>query len=466
MAKIRRPTDIEYLVFQGGGGKGVAYAGVLKALEEKEVLPFKPGAPREIKGIAGTSAGAITALLVSMGYTSDEIDEKYLTKPEVFNAFFDGPDNGSYRTVSYFNIPGRSDRSINIDLNETVEDFIKKSRDLSTQNPIVRTLAVSLLGFMQSNTQYQGLLKEPAHEVLFMLLKGSDTTHHTNALVGKFGGTLLKSVIDLVISQLVASALPDTSDEERNAIWGKIKESIHGFVYNLLFDRGVFPGFSVRNFFVKAIEDRFKELFNEKIDGGRINFETFYKYTKCNLIFTGVNVMKHKFQYFSKDHTPDFPVAEAAAISMNLPGVFKPVYVEGGELEGLWIDGGTVNNLPLHAFDYTEKRELLERYHEELYAYLHPGTLAFSLVPSLDGKEKEETKSWTDLFPFFDFVVGVLNRMWDPSESQVKREVEREQIIRIPYGELSTLNFTPKESVKKEPIQQAYDIVMDYFKRL
>lgn len=462
MAKIRKPKDIEYLVFQGGGGKGVAYAGVLKALEEKGVLPFTPGAPKEIKGIAGTSAGAITALLLSMGYTSDEIDANYLTKPEVFNAFFDGPDNGSYRTVSSFNTPGRSDRSINIDLNETVEDFIKNSRDLSAQNPLIRTLAVSLLGFMQSNAQYQGLLKEPAHEVIFMLLKGSDTTHHTNALVGKFSGTLLKSVIDLIITQFVKSGFPDTSNEEQNAITSKLKEDAHGHIYNLLFDRGLFPGFTVRNFFIKAIEDRFKTLFNEKIDGGRINFKTFYEYTKCNLVFTGVNILKKDFQYFSKDHTPDFPVAEAAAISMNLPFAFKPVYVEGGELEGLWIDGGTVNNLPLHAFDYVEKRELLKRYHEDLYAYLHPGTLAFSLVSSLDGKE--ESKSWKDEFPVIGFASHLIDRLWDPNESQIKRDIEREQIIRIPYGELSTMDFTPGDDIKSEPIKQAYDIVMDYFK--
>lgn len=137
MAKIRQLRDIKYLVFQGGGGKGVAYSGVLKALEEKGLLPLIPGKENGIKGIAGTSAGAITALLVALGYNSKEINDNFLTKPEIFDGFFDGPDSGSYRTVSSFNRPGKSNRFVYIDLNETVEDFIKSSRDLSLDNPVI-----------------------------------------------------------------------------------------------------------------------------------------------------------------------------------------------------------------------------------------------------------------------------------------------------------------------------------------
>lgn len=462
MAKIRHLKDIKYLVFQGGGGKGVAYSGVLKALEEKGLLPLIPGEENGIKGIAGTSAGAITALLVALGYNSKEINDNFLTKPEIFDAFFDGPDSGSYRTVSSFNRPGKSNRSVNIDLNETVEDFIKSSRDLSLDNPMIRSIAVSLLGFLQSNTQYQSLLKEPAHEVFFMLIKGFDTTHHTNALIGKLGGSILKNIgIEFLLAQIIKKFFPETNNKELYALIERLKTDLYGFAYNLVFDRGVFPGFSVRCFFQKTIASRMNSLFDKRFDGGTLNFKTFYEYTNCNLIFTGVNILKSNFQYFSKDHTPDFPVAEAAAISMNLPFAFKPVYVEGGDLEGLWVDGGTVNNLPLHAFDYIEKKELLKRYHEELYAYLNPNTLAFSLIPPTEQEDKKE-KSWKDELPIIDFSANLFDKMWDPNESQIKREVERDQIIQIPYGNLSTMNFTPSDDIKEDPIQNAYNLVMDY----
>lgn len=51
-------------VFSGGGVKGIAIIGAIKAIEEKG---FK------LKRVAGTSAGSIIASLVAAGYSSDEI---------------------------------------------------------------------------------------------------------------------------------------------------------------------------------------------------------------------------------------------------------------------------------------------------------------------------------------------------------------------------------------------------------
>lgn len=55
------------LVLEGGGVKGIAYAGALKVLEDKNILP-------QIDKVAGTSAGAISAALVSMRYSAAEIE--------------------------------------------------------------------------------------------------------------------------------------------------------------------------------------------------------------------------------------------------------------------------------------------------------------------------------------------------------------------------------------------------------
>lgn len=53
------------LVFEGGGVKGIAYAGAMQALEKQSVLP-------NIKRVGGTSAGAINAVLLATGYTPEE----------------------------------------------------------------------------------------------------------------------------------------------------------------------------------------------------------------------------------------------------------------------------------------------------------------------------------------------------------------------------------------------------------
>ena len=56
-----------YAVFDGGGVKGIAFAGALKAVRNSNI---------EFVGYAGASAGAIIAYLSSIGYTGDEIFDK------------------------------------------------------------------------------------------------------------------------------------------------------------------------------------------------------------------------------------------------------------------------------------------------------------------------------------------------------------------------------------------------------
>lgn len=469
MTKINEPLDVEYLVFQGGGGKGVAYAGALKALEELGILPIRPGENNHLKGIAGTSAGAISALMLAMGYTSDEIDERFLSDPDMFTAFFDGPDNDSYRTVSAFNSPGRSERSVHINVNETFGDFLKNIRELSLQNPFLRIVGVTIIALVNKHSGFHSLLGRPAPEGLLLLFKSLDQSLKDNLggrIVGSLGqNNVAEAIVDIYLELLKYVTFLFLYDiDEANAALNKLGEHKNQYLYNLFFDLGFFPGFTIREFFQKHITLRFKELYEGRnIQGATLNFKDFYELTGCNLIFTGVNVSKNHFQFFSKDHTPDFPVAEAAAISMNIPIVFKPIHVQRRDLEGFWIDGGTVNNLPLHAFDYLEKPELLTRYNEDLYAYLHSKVLAISLIDFLPG-EKPDSKE-ENYFPVVDFINSLLQVMWDPNESQIKREIEREQIIQIPYGGLSTLNFSPSEELKEEPIRRAYKLVMEYFGR-
>lgn len=53
------------LVFEGGGVKGIAYVGALEVLQKKGIL-------KDIKRVGGTSAGAINALLLALGYSNAE----------------------------------------------------------------------------------------------------------------------------------------------------------------------------------------------------------------------------------------------------------------------------------------------------------------------------------------------------------------------------------------------------------
>ena len=68
------------LVFEGGGVKGIAYAGVMEVLEEKNILP-------SVERVGGTSAGAINAVLAALNFSNAEVVE--ILKALDFNHFMD-----------------------------------------------------------------------------------------------------------------------------------------------------------------------------------------------------------------------------------------------------------------------------------------------------------------------------------------------------------------------------------------
>ena len=74
-------TVIKNLVFEGGGVKGLAYAGAMQALE-------KAGLLNGVKAFAGTSAGAITAALLACGCNAT-----YLRRIAAGTDFSDFQDN-------------------------------------------------------------------------------------------------------------------------------------------------------------------------------------------------------------------------------------------------------------------------------------------------------------------------------------------------------------------------------------
>ena len=72
-------THKAYVILDGGGVKGAALAGCLKAAKELNI---------EFLGYGGTSAGSIVALLASVGYDPDEIEHIMITEIN-FSDFLD-----------------------------------------------------------------------------------------------------------------------------------------------------------------------------------------------------------------------------------------------------------------------------------------------------------------------------------------------------------------------------------------
>jgi NTE family protein len=87
---------IRNLVFEGAGIRGIAYCGAIKEMESAGLM-------RPIEKVGGTSAGAIVALTISLGYTGTEIQD--IIAKTNFKKFNDGRyliAGGFNRTNKYF----------------------------------------------------------------------------------------------------------------------------------------------------------------------------------------------------------------------------------------------------------------------------------------------------------------------------------------------------------------------------
>ena len=94
IAQTSKPI-IENLIFEGAGIRGIAYCGALMELDDRGLLAG-------VKRVGGTSSGAITASLLSVGYSPNEIyDIIGNTDFEKFNDGKLGFIGGIYRTKKY-----------------------------------------------------------------------------------------------------------------------------------------------------------------------------------------------------------------------------------------------------------------------------------------------------------------------------------------------------------------------------
>ena len=72
---------IRNLVFEGAGIRGIAYCGAIKEMESAGMM-------QPVEKVGGTSAGAIVALTISLGYTGTEIQD--IISKTNFKKFHDG----------------------------------------------------------------------------------------------------------------------------------------------------------------------------------------------------------------------------------------------------------------------------------------------------------------------------------------------------------------------------------------
>lgn len=103
------------LVLSGGGAKGIAHVGLIKALEENNI---------PIDYITGTSMGSIVGALYAMGYTPDEMLEIMTSQEFLDWAFGNVPKEDIY----YFLQPEHTPEIVTINLGQRQEENISSNK--------------------------------------------------------------------------------------------------------------------------------------------------------------------------------------------------------------------------------------------------------------------------------------------------------------------------------------------------
>ena len=411
-------NDLKYIVMEGGGGKGSVYKGAIIALEELIAKRFNAieieNLNREpsimdhyikgdedkkplIEGVAGASAGAITAFALALGLNSDEIGQ---VLEYDFDNFLKNVDVGRYRMVNdegeLFVGEDKRDFTTNRKIMEQSNkfEFEFKKKETKIGNNSTKKIKNDLILTGTFKIMSDGVASNLSfiEKWITNLFKGINTDV-SSPFFKKFFTWMFKPKNNLIARLGIAGALDLIVFKLLIPKVFKAPFAIKGEnVMAAISDRGMFSGFSVREFFMdmviyaatrktalyrglvnyfenKDIIDR-KELFgnyseiisideinlllnyektfniadkdrrvNSKIGEdknlvnvlellSKLTFKQLFEITKINFGLSVTNYTTGMPLYFGYEWTPDFRVMEAVGASMSIPPAIKPLYNE------------------------------------------------------------------------------------------------------------------------------------------
>ncbi len=425
--------DVRYLVFEGGGGKGLAYIGVARALEELGILTYIKKKvrgeeislldPSKIHGLAGTSVGAVTALILACGYNAQEAEA--IIMDDVGTKILDTVEFDKIPTIYTEDCPSYVVDNPSLEKSQLPHDrFLKEflGSEQKTFGDLLklpgkaltevnfRFLANIFKWYVYSEARRQGAKETSKHE-------------------------FITSVPEIIQKKTIKLAFDMIVDNP--------SESISSFKFEFGF------------FLAKAFREMVDELIEKKSGLKNCTFKQFYDFFGIDLVVTGFDVSTNQTYYFRNDKQwKNLCVADAVRMSVSIPIIFKPVVmgIKGGSCvsaleknapKSYIVDGGLGNSFPFHVFD------------EPDLDLLNPRVLGFNLAFVRPFTEGDTT--------FFGYLESVfLSLLKLTTEAQFKHEEERDQTILINSKELSVLDFMFDELPEKI-VDKAKRNTLDYF---
>jgi predicted acylesterase/phospholipase RssA len=415
---------IRYITFEGGGGKGAAYLGAIEVLKEQKIIRyFREDLtneamtthldPESIKGLAGSSAGAITATLLAAGLMPCDI-RSMLLQTEQFSAVYKDHD-------CYGQIPTIVAR--------------KQGAGALTAKPLV---------MKTHNSDQVDLGKGMKVELVRILAKLANTV--PAALVLGLG---LESV-------LVPSVLGDVKEEMLKAA-----KELHFY-----FDLGLLDGGVLH----KIVADKLKQ----QLGDSNITFSQMFEKTHIHLKLTGTCMQTHETVWF--DHLGPWKnmcVADAVRISASFPLVFKPVAIidrdtfnDGTRTGFLMIDGGVLNNNPIHAFDDPKSSEPICLCEAMLLGGKRERRAPRRLNPEVLSLRLDCDSAVSGYIGFWSYFGGLADTVASQSERSVMVDPGAfEQTIVLDTAGLSTLDFAISKGTPDDPDKSPEDKLNEVVER-
>jgi len=432
-----KKEEVRYLVFEGGGGKGATYLGALKALEELDVIKHVKKTINgkkitrldttrtRIKGIAGTSVGSLTAVLIASGYTSEEIEKILLTN--LTDQFLDTVEFGVLPTI-YTN-----------EHKDTIIRNYKKEEKLTTHEKNWEDF------LREERNRFASLWKLPLKAI-------KDIPYHVFTLLFRWylyreskredkkreeELTFFPTITDLVHSKTLKNAVDKILNDTKNSL------------NSLKYEFGFFLG--------KTLRDAVDKLIEAKCGIKNCTFHQFQKEFGVDLVVVSYDMYNKSLSYFRNNkHWQHLCVADAVRMSVSIPFVFKPVFanMESGKLTSFngnketlryFVDGGVANNFPLHVFDNHNTRQLNRH------------TIGFIL------SYKKRINPFAEEVTLLEYLEDVFMAILKQTTNlQIRGKNEMEQVIELDPGNIKVLDFS-FDKLPTEVINKAKEEVLTYF---
>jgi len=435
--------NIDNLVFQGGGVKGVAYLGVMDYLGDEFLS--------KVKRIAGTSAGSMCALYLGLGKNRDELYDLIYNKN-----FADLLDEGEQLKVHW---PFHTLYFYCRDVILAATKFLLDSPEITKNPEIAKKKIVDIIGYVLYYLSGKaGFLAQAGVGVILPLIKRwikkwlektfapllEETQKQPNQETITFEGfekyidevfedEMKKleveedyQIIDFAEQEGIIEVDPDTGKPATDP--SKLKDekiltyAVTELIYTCLVGDGnnfgdqtfvgLFSADKIKEQLLtspiakslqkigkqnqyKAEDITFKELSELRNQSGDLAFRPFY--------VTSFNTSTLRTEVFSVDHTPNVVVADAVRASMSIPIFFKAVTIRErlpGQQELaprksyssptdkgtpiLYVDGGLLDNYPIWIFDdlkYCADGQIPKWTPKRRIGIQNPNTLGFRILP-------------------------------------------------------------------------------------